>query len=443
MRDETAAKQEEGVVDQFVSVLRTMFDCVLEFDLERNELTLWFSRLHPVKVPMTCRFTEFVEDVRRVAYDGDDADRLVMAFEQCRESGANVPVVCRCRLHISHVVMWMEATFTRVSERKVFCCANDVTDRVVADRKYAWSNERYRILSELTSAVSFDYDSSADMATFFFDRSVVSATGGEEDVRTVCRYLEDWPESRGGVIHPCDMAAVFDMLERAQMGSDVEVEDYRADYYGEGCRWYRGRVRRSCDRDGVWHLIGSIDDVQDTHDLRYRAERDSLTGLLNHGAIMDVVSAHLAANPAGAGAVCAIVDIDNFKCVNDAFGHLFGDEVLLSVGKFLLERCADRAYVGRVGGDEFLLFFAHEGLDEALSFLESVRSEMVAIETSGVERLDACDILRPQEDAVRMTISVGVTEVCPTDRTIREVVLRSDRALYDAKNSGKNRVCTR
>lgn len=269
---------------KYVEYTRALLeDCVLEFDMKRDELTLWFSRLHPVEVPMTRRFSEFVEDLRRVAHDVDDFDRLVAAFGQCRSAGPDVPTVCRCRLRASNAVMWVETTFARESENKVFCCTNDVTDRVAADHERAWSSERYRILSELTDAVSFDYDSGSDTATFFFGRPAVSATGGEGDVRAVRRYLQDWPASRSEIVHP----------------------------------------------------------------------------------------------------------------------H-----------------------------------------DAALSFLESVRSEMAGIEASGAELLDACGVC-PQEGPVRMTVSVGTTEICPTDRTIREVVLRSDQARYDAKNSGKNRVRVR
>lgn len=434
--------QEESLFERFVSVLRTVFDSVVEFDLSRDELTYRFSRFQPVEAPAVYSLHDFLAYSYRNIRSPRDRERLADAFERSRNADANVPMVCRYQMHARGGELWLETTFLRVSENKVVCCTNDVTDRVVAERERAWTSERYRILSELTSAVSFDYDSSTDQATFFFDRGAVSWDAGESDVREIRHYLEGWPACRGGVVHPDDLETVFGLLDRAQKSAQVEAEDYRADYYGKGWRWYRGHVRKSFDASGTWHLIGSIEDVQDAHDLRYRAERDSLTGLLNHGAIMDVVTARLAEDPSTAGGVCVVLDIDDFKSVNDTFGHLYGDEVLLKLGGLLLERCAGRARVGRAGGDEFLLFFPHERLDEAMSFLESLRGEVAAIEVSGDAGVDARGG-RAQEAPTRLAASMGVTEVRPADRTSREVVLRADQALYEAKSSGKNRICTR
>ncbi len=418
--------------EQFVAILKTVFDSIVEFDLERQELVYRFSRFLPSAVGVVFSYDDFVSRTLSFMPEEDDRRRLVSALESCQRLDGTVPVICRYQHYAFETTVWCETTFVRVSEGKVLCCVNDVTDRVRAEHERAWTNERYRVLNELTSAASFDYDCSSDTATFYFARAAACRDEGE-NVSVISRYRQDWPENRCGIIHPDDVNVVTSLFERTRHSADIETAEYRSNYFGEGYRWYRGRVLVSYDSAGGRHIVGSLEDVQDAYELRYRAERDSLTGLLNHAAIQDCINEWLATRIAGERGVCVVLDLDNFKTVNDVCGHLYGDEVLQRIGKLLQRCCPSSTPIGRAGGDEFVVFLRGMGLDDAMPVLETIRAE--------AERLSH-DVMSCAE-GVRLSASIGATETVDGDRNNRDVILRSDQALYDAKRAGRNCVRVR
>lgn len=149
---------------------------------------------------------------------------------------------------------------------------------------------------------------------------------------------------------------------------------------------------------------------------------DSLTGLPNRRAFLEKAEA----TPAAA-MVLIIADIDRFKRINDTHGHLAGDEVLRSVSRMLAEETAPLGFLGRVGGEEFAIVTS------------DVPAEMI------VERL--MSLLRRVEDTsiiipggvVSVTISAGVALRTP-ELSFNDLYAEADRALYDAKSSGRNRI---
>lgn len=124
-----------------------------------------------------------------------------------------------------------------------------------------------------------------------------------------------------------------------------------------------------------------------------------------------------------------MIDIDKFKLYNDTYGHLLGDNALKSVAaviKKMLMRRTD--VVSRWGGEEFIVLMLNTGLDGALVIAERIRA--------AVER----EIIQGTNTSV--TISIGVnSEIPTTQRTISDFISEADKALYAAKNSGRNRVC--
>ncbi len=121
----------------------------------------------------------------------------------------------------------------------------------------------------------------------------------------------------------------------------------------------------------------------------------------------------------------ALLDIDHFKQVNDKYGHLFGDEMLLLSTRLLTRSFRHEDFLFRYGGEEFAVLLVGTGLDYAKQALERFRQLFAAYEF-------------PQIGA--KTVSIGVVGIDPGD-TVANVVVRADKALYYAKNNGRNRVC--
>ena len=152
---------------------------------------------------------------------------------------------------------------------------------------------------------------------------------------------------------------------------------------------------------------------------------DGLTGLFNHRHTMDVLSRLIEENIRYRQPLSiSMLDIDNFKKANDEYGHLFGDEVLIKISNSI-ESCLRKTdMVGRYGGEEFLVLFAHINLKGAI---ESVERIIKNIEN-----------LKWEKENFKITISAGVCE--KKDEDITTLIKKADELLYAAKKKGKNRV---
>ena len=166
---------------------------------------------------------------------------------------------------------------------------------------------------------------------------------------------------------------------------------------------------------------------------RHEALVDSLTGLANRRAFQERLAACLAEHAADTRQVapCLVAgDIDHFKLINDRYGHGFGDQVLRAVGQILKSVVAEPGMAARVGGEEFILLLPAAPLADAEQVAERVRATVAA---SRVRRKGGEVI------GERLTISLGVTHYL-TGEAMGDFVDRADRALYESKNAGRDRV---
>ena len=125
----------------------------------------------------------------------------------------------------------------------------------------------------------------------------------------------------------------------------------------------------------------------------------------------------------------AFLDIDNFKRINDTFGHDVGDEVLKMISRTLDRNVHKNDIIGRWGGEEFVAILSNIGIEEISQVAERMR---ILVEESSV---------RPNEgkDEIRVTISIGVTEVRNSD-TVDSILKRADELMYESKQKGRNCV---
>ncbi len=174
--------------------------------------------------------------------------------------------------------------------------------------------------------------------------------------------------------------------------------------------------------------IGELSEQLDS--LVSQVGRDPLTGLLNHRAVHERLDLELVGGRAsGESVAIALIDVDNFKTVNDTLGHQAGDRVLRAVSTILVSACRGTDVAARYAGDEFMLILP--GLDErhAGSVCERIAAE--------VRRLNS-DLHLGGGVLVTLSIGVAVTHSC--ERNVVQNVAIADAAMYDAKESGKNQV---
>jgi diguanylate cyclase (GGDEF)-like protein len=158
-----------------------------------------------------------------------------------------------------------------------------------------------------------------------------------------------------------------------------------------------------------------------------RAATDVLTGLPNRRTVDDTLRRMLAhADRNISSLAVAVLDLDHFKQINDTYGHERGDDALAALAALLRIELRESDFAGRSGGEEFVLFFPDTDLRDAVSVAEKVRQGVRKLRIEGIDRA--------------ITASIGIA-VFPTDATTPEALMRcADRALYAAKQHGRDRI---
>ena len=175
------------------------------------------------------------------------------------------------------------------------------------------------------------------------------------------------------------------------------------------------------------HLLLELERAHER--LRVMNDSDHLTGLFNRRYFMNRLSGELERTARYGGTFSvAFVDIDDFKGVNDAFGHLGGDEVLRRLAETCSGCMRETDTFARIGGEEFALLMPETEGGEAHRLLERLRAAV-----------EATRITLP-EQVLRVTISVGVVTNNGKPVELNRILRLADEALYDAKRRGKNRV---
>jgi diguanylate cyclase (GGDEF)-like protein len=175
-------------------------------------------------------------------------------------------------------------------------------------------------------------------------------------------------------------------------------------------------------------LIASLHRASLVTDLQHSARTDAKTGLLNAGGWQSLARQHLCqATGIGAQSAILLVDLDHFKRINDTHGHLAGDVVLQAVAEILIRELRGYDAVGRYGGEEFIALLPGVGSQAALAIGERVRQRISS---------------SPPEELLEVTASIGIA-VGPanSELSLEDIIDAADIALYQAKTTGRNRVC--
>lgn len=283
--------------------------------------------------------------------------------------------------------------------------------------------QRYEIILAQTENVLFDWEVGSNTISF---SDTWEKIFGYPPVQWTFKELQE-----GSVFHPDDIPKFIDRINALDKGSDYEVAELRIATAKGRYLWCRFRATAIRDSRGqmqkICGIIINIDvEKQAEQILQNRAEQDSLTRLLNKDAARKQAEEYFARYPNGVNSALLIIDLDDFKQINDRYGHLFGDTVLVQVAKEIKKMFRGQDIVARIGGDEFMVVM--RGISDK-SLLEQRCQQLLQTFQN---------VFQNTRYKLPLSCSIGIALSPLHGRTYFELFQHADQALYQAKANGKN-----
>lgn len=285
-------------------------------------------------------------------------------------------------------------------------------------------NEQEFEVLRMISSVNFDY-------TFRFDcvKNTASVTRYVSGNVSEPELYDDFTAFVMSKVHPDDVTLIEKEFKKMnQAAANVGFEIRLKESGGRRYRWHSVRLCLDKNGNGLVYVGSStiIDSRKNKEsELTIKARQDLLTGLLNKVTTQESVSAYLKKNQDATGAMI-VFDIDNFKNYNDCMGHLFGDEVIKEVATKIRRIFSKDSFVGRIGGDEFLVF------------VKDMADVAFLVQRMGQLRDAVADITLGQRSRFRISLSIGISLFPDMGRDFESLFQAADMALYSVKNNGKN-----
>ncbi len=196
------------------------------------------------------------------------------------------------------------------------------------------------------------------------------------------------------------------------------------DVFGKRIRW-----------DGKAVVQVSFMDITEQHllreQIRFRATYDGLTKVLNRTSISEQAENLIKlSNASKTSLACLLLDIDDFKWINDTYGHGCGDKVLVEFTQFCQKSLRGSDLFGRWGGEEFLIILPDTTADNAMRLANRIRENTANLVIN----------IKGHKEPIHFTVSMGLALLCPNEKNLQSLVSKADKGLYVAKGSGKNQV---
>lgn len=291
-------------------------------------------------------------------------------------------------------------------------------------RKLTWLEEKCTVLMEQSEAMVHDYDYERD--TMLYASKL--ANGSVEEHR-ISAYRST--VSSNVIFYPNLQHITIEEIRLSKEKSATGEVDYLAEYKAGERKWYRTYYTSVQSSDGkAIRLIGITKNIQrekEHEQLIIKAEKDGLSELYNRDSTEERIRKLLATPITSGKHLFVLFDIDNFKKVNDTYGHIMGDDIIKRVAKIISSKFRTSDIIGRIGGDEFIAFLRNAEYNDLLKKkLERINQEV-------------CRMSLEKALTVELSLSIGVARIPKDGISFEEVYLRADRALYQAKNLGKGR----
>ena len=358
---------------------------------------------------------------------GEDLAVVIDALADLTEDSNSIIVNFRIKC-ADDSIKWVNAVFARAGEMSdgfpvVNLVMNDITNLKIAEMKAMLEEQKYLIISDISEELPYEYDIAEDVVTFadkfnhiFEGESIITNPA----VNMVSSALVSYDTKN----------AVEELFHLAKLGTEYHSTEFKLNTKNGGYQWYFSTFSTIYDEDGnPIRVVGLLRNIHtqktEQQKLLTKAETDLMTGLLNKATTESKIKSHLRELNSNSYDVLMLVDIDDFKNINDTYGHLKGDDVIIDIANALMEYTGEFGLAGRLGGDEFCVYLTNL-LDTKVA---CEKAELIANKLREKYPGDNGDC--------KVTLSIGIAA---TNEQIPYNVLleNADTALYQAKLNGKN-----
>ena len=311
--------------------------------------------------------------------------------------------------------------------RQFFTVISDITTEKLAQQQVAEINEqlyvetqRYKLIEEAVDNVQYDYEVVSDTLT--------TSRKDENGERITLKGNKENNLIKGKVYEE-DFPAVIDAFRKALAEPIKGAVEYREEDENGQLHWFRLNFASFEQHNKVYRIVGSEKDITEEKrqqaELLAKVERDGMTGLLNKTTMQSSVEDCLRKSEIGTCHAMLMIDTDNFKSVNDNLGHMRGDDVIKFVAKSISDTFRDSDFVGRMGGDEFMVFMRYTTPDITEERAGRLNSKIKTTVNEG-------------DKVVNISCSIGIAYFGKDGEDYDTLYKAADNALYVAKAAGKD-----
>lgn len=311
----------------------------------------------------------------------------------------------------------------------VYAILSDVSERMLVQQELQRMNEtlymetqRYKLLMEAVDDIPFDYNALLDSVEISLKKD-----GGTrvviDDFHRDYRYKNVFsPDTVEQVTQVWDAALMT--MKKGSFECKLHLENDKP------YEWYRIHFVSFQDKTGrIVRIVGSAKNIMEEklaeEEMNSRLKQDSMTGLYNKTTMESMVNEFILSSMPTETHALFLIDADNFKAINDNLGHMYGDEVIRFVAKTIRDIFRDSDYVGRIGGDEFMVFMKNATKEVAMNRAAALNEAMrKTFEKDGI--------------SITISCSIGVALYSKDGADYTTLFTNADACLYEAKRLGKD-----
>lgn len=323
-----------------------------------------------------------------------------------------------------YMLMNGNSTVGKDGKHKLSVVFLDVTEQKRMQEINLLEAERYRIATEISNDVLFEYHIQSD--EMIYTEKYKELFGRSPVIR---RFISSHEEHKDD-IHPDDWGIFLQFAQELSEGkSSIEAQLRIKNKLGDFI-WCQimGKTIYD-DKKTPIRVIGKIVNVdaqkQELEALEYKATRDPLTGVYNKEITIKKIDKYITGNKDGTH-MFMFIDFDNYKNINDKYGHLRGDKVLVYMINRIKEIFSEGEIIGRIGGDEFIVFAGNiNNMDEAVAKAQVLKQALDSTYNSN-------------SYSIPISASIGISIYPKDGLNYEQLMERADAAMYNVKDQGKN-----